>query len=150
SLPYIVRDVYYTSTRCAKYNQGETMPQIIGENLDKLTTLEIKAGTGNLPRGVVKQLYDAERSRTNEPLTYSMASALLDAVGTNDNVLIITGAGGPPGLPNAEIDGIPGAVAIARALQITKNANATVITEKRATAPRVAAIKSVGMNPRRR
>lgn len=122
------------------------MAETIGEYIDRLTTVEMRPGKGNLPRGVIHKLYDAARSRSGVPLVFSMARSLSERVQPTDRVLIFTGAGGPPVLPNAEVDGIPGAVAIARALHFGLGANVTILTEDRARGPVKAAVEASGLN----
>jgi hypothetical protein len=123
--------------------------KIVGEYIDRICTVEMRPGGGNLPRGVIHRLYDAARQRFGEPLVYRMASRLQDTVAAGDNVLILTGAGGPPVLPNAEVDGILGAVAIAKVLHYGLGANVVLMTEQRAELPVRAAIQGAGMNVRR-
>ena len=96
---------------------------------------------------MIHQLYDAARG-DGEPLTYRMATRLQSAVGPGDTVLILTGAGGPPVLPSSEVDGLLGAVAIARALVYGLGATVIVLTEERAALPVRAAVYGAGMNLR--
>ena len=125
------------------------MPKIVGEYIDRICTVEMRPGTGNLPRGVIHRLYDAVRDKTGEPLVYRMAARLHETVSAGDTVLILTGAGGPPVLPNAEVDGILGAVAIAKALHYGLGAQVVLMTEDRAELPVKAAVQGAGMNVRR-
>ena len=122
------------------------MPEVVGEYIDRLTTVEMRYGKGNLPRGVMHRLYDAARASAGRPLVLGMAQSLVDSIGPKDTVVVLTGAGGPPALPNAEVDGILGAVAIARALVLTRRAEVVILTEERATRPMTAAIEASGMN----
>ena len=125
------------------------MPDVVGEYLDRIATVEMRPGSGNLPRGVIHRLYAAARDRAGEPLVLGMARALQERVSEGDNVVILTGAGAGPHLPNSEVDGILGAVAIARALHYGLSANVTIVTEERAFAPVEAATRSASMNFRR-
>lgn len=92
------------------------MPEIIGEYIDRLTTVEMRML--GLPRGKTRQLYDAARQDADEPLSLRAARGLLEHVQAGDRVLITCGAGVPPWLPKGESDGPPGGVAIARALSV--------------------------------
>lgn len=126
------------------------MPAVIGEYIDRLCTVEMRPGKGNLPRGVIHQLYDAARERQGGgPLVLVMAQAIVDRVKPGDNVLILTGAGGPPVLPKAEVDGLLGAAALARALHFSLGAVPYVLTEERAAEPTRAAVWAASMNFRR-
>ena len=126
------------------------MPQVIGEYIDRLCTVEMRPGKGNLPRGVIHRLYDAAREQAGGvPLTLNMAQAIVDRVKPGDAVFILTGAGGPPVLPNAEVDGLLGAAALARALHFALGARPYILTEERAAEPVRAACWGAGLNVRR-
>lgn len=126
------------------------MPEVIGEYIDRLCTVEMRPGKGNLPRGVIHRLYDAARDRAGGgPLTYSMAKGLADRINPGDPVFILTGAGGPPVLPNAEVDGLLGAAALARALHFGLGAVPYILAEERAVEPTRAACWGAGLNFRR-
>ncbi len=122
------------------------MSEIIGEYLDRLCTIEMRPGKSNLPRGVIHRLYAAARARVDRPLTLDMAQALYDTVGADDTVFIVTGAGGPPILPKGEVDGVPGAAALARALHFGLGAKIVILTEARVQEPVAAAVRAAGMN----
>lgn len=126
------------------------MPNIIGENIDRLATVEMRPATGNLPRGAINRLYDAVRSKYDAPLVTRVVAALESRLSAGDNVVILTGAGGPPFLPNSEIDGIPGAVSIARALHFGYGVQVTILTEARAEGSVRATTRAAGMNFRRK
>jgi hypothetical protein len=126
------------------------MPEVIGEYIDRLCTVEMRPGKGNLPRGVIHKLYDAARARAGGvPLTLDMAQAVVDRVKPGDPVFILTGAGGPPVLPKAEVDGLLGAAALARALHFALGAVPYILTEERAADPARAACWGAGLNFRR-
>lgn len=125
------------------------MPTIVGENIDRLATVEMRPAVGNLPRGAMNQLYDAVREKYGEPLVSRAVAAIARRVSPGDNVVILTGAGGPPHLPHSEVDGIPGAIAIARALHYGYGASVTILTEDRAEAPVRATARAAAMNIRR-
>jgi hypothetical protein len=126
------------------------MPEIIGEYIDRLCTIEMRPGKGNLPRGVIHRLYDAAREQAGgTPLTLNMAQAFVDGIKPGDPVFILTGAGGPPVLPKAEVDGLLGAAAVARALHFALGAKPYILTEERAAEPTRAAVWGASMNFRR-
>jgi hypothetical protein len=126
------------------------MPEVIAEYIDRLCTVEMRPGKGNLPRGVIHRLYDAARVYSGgKPLTLDMAQALVDRVKPGDPVFILTGAGGPPVLPKAEVDGLLGAAALARALHFALGAVPYILTEERAAEPTRAACWGAGLNFRR-
>lgn len=126
------------------------MPGVIAEYIDRLCTVEMRPGKGNLPRGVIHRLYDAARERAGgTPLTLDIAQALVERVKPGDAVFILTGAGGPPVLPKAEIDGLLGAAALARALHFSLGAVPFILTEERAFEPTRAACWGAGLNFRR-
>ncbi|GAA5153471.1 DUF4392 domain-containing protein [Microbacterium pseudoresistens] len=126
------------------------MVHIIGEYIDRLATVEMRPAQSNLARGVIHQLYDAVRAKYDSPLVSLAASRIVDTVRPGDSVVILAGAGGPPALPNAEVDGIPGAVAIAKALDYGLGAEVTILTEKRAEDTLRATVRAAGLNVRGR
>jgi hypothetical protein len=126
------------------------MPEVIGEYIDRLCTVEMRPGKGNLPRGVIHRLYDAAREQAGgAPLTLNMAQAIAGRVKPGDAVFILTGAGGPPVLPKAEVDGLLGAAALARAFHFALGAVPHILTEERAAEPIRAACWGAGLNFRR-
>ena len=91
------------------------MPDYIGANIDRLITTELK--NRGMPHNFIIELYEAARKETGgRPLTMLAAEGLVRSVGKGDTVLLMTGAGYAPHLPNGESDGPPGAAALARAL----------------------------------
>lgn len=92
------------------------MPEIIGEYIDRLVTVEMRMS--GLPRGKTHLLYDAARRDAGEPLSLRAARSLLERVNAGDRIVITCGAGVPPWLPKGESDGPPGGVAIASALTL--------------------------------
>ena len=122
------------------------MPKVIGEYIDQLCTIEMRPSAGNLPRGQLRELYDAARAITDGPLVHAMARALVDAIEPGDRVLILTGAGGPPVLPVGEVDGLPGAAALARVLTLQLGAQVIILTEQRTEMPMQAVCNAAGLN----
>src|SRR4029434_3395000 len=84
-----------------------------------------------LPRGVTYPLYEAARKKQSKPLTWLAAKLLKDKVAAGRHVFVVTGAGTPPGLPQGETDGPPGAAAIARAIEVGLGAKPVLISEER-------------------
>jgi hypothetical protein len=121
------------------------MAEIIGEYIDRICSTELRP-IGNLPRGVAHRLYDAVRGKGGKPLTFAMATAILDAVGEGDRVVIAAGAGGAPTLPNGEIDGLPGTAVIARALALGRGADVHVLVEERFQGPVRAVLRAAELN----
>lgn len=105
------------------------MPHVVGEYIDQICSIELRPRDGNIPRGVTRNLYDAARSKVDGPLSQRMAEALLERVQPGSRVVIVTGAGGEPYLPTSEIDGLLGAIAIARALHLGRNADVHILVE---------------------
>jgi len=80
------------------------MPEIIGENVDRLCTVEMRPQ--GMPRGKIHRLYEAARRKQNgRPLTLLAAEKLRAAVKPGDYVILATGAGVPPWMPAGETDG---------------------------------------------
>lgn len=91
------------------------MPDIIGESIDRLLTIEMK--NRGMPHNILLPLYEAARKEGGgRPLAMRAAEGLVKAVGKGEAVFIMTGAGYPPHMPKGESDGPPGAAALARAL----------------------------------
>jgi hypothetical protein len=122
------------------------MPEIIGEYVDRLCTVEMRPGAGNLPRGTIHRLYAAARPEGAKPLTLAMAEGLVANVHAGDTVFILTGAGALPALPLGEVDGLLGAAALARSLTLTLGANVVVLTEARTELPLGAVCRAAGLN----
>ena len=122
------------------------MDEITCHNIDRLITVEMRAGRGEIPRGVIHRLYDAARAAQGDhSLTFLAADGLRRALNRGDHVLVVTGAGTPPWLPFGETDGPPGAAAVARALDIALGAKPIMIAEERNMGPVVAAVEGIGM-----
>ncbi len=129
-----------------KYNiSKEEMAIIIGENIDRLCSMEIRPRMA--ASGVFPALYDAARKKYDYPITYLAASELIKKTKEKDHVYILTGAGCPPRYPKGESDGPPGAVALARALHLGLDLSPIIITEERNFEPIYAIAHEMGMNP---
>ncbi|MFD0044189.1 glutamate cyclase domain-containing protein [Pseudarthrobacter scleromae] len=101
------------------------------ESLDRLMTIEIRPADGKLPAGIVSGLYGACRDYFGEPLTGLAERRLRASVATNSTVLIATGAGIGPWLPEGETDGPMGAAVLGRAIASTLKAKIVFVTEAR-------------------
>ena len=93
------------------------MPEIFGEHVDRLVTIEMKR-PGIPSRGVILPLYDAARRVQKRPLTLVAAEKLKENVAPGNYVLIATGSGKAPWRPAGETDGPLGAVSLARAIKL--------------------------------
>lgn len=114
------------------------------DSIDRLVAIEMRPG-GGIPRGVIQPLYAAARAVQKQPLTFLAADGLRRHVGKGDRVLVVTGAGTPPWLPNGETDGPLGAAAIARALEVGLGAKPVLLAEQRNLAPVIAAAQAAGL-----
>ena len=109
------------------------MPEVsqdrLGDQLDRLITIEARPPAGSVPAGLVAPLYQICRTAHGGPLSTGVARRLLQ-VAPGRSVLIATGAGVAPALPAGETDGPPGAVALARALQQGIDSRPILVTEE--------------------
>ncbi len=112
--------------------------------IDRLVATEMRPG-GGIPRGVIQPLYAAARAVQGQPLTFLAADGLRRHVKKGDRVLVVTGAGTPPWLPNGETDGPMGAAAIARAIEIGLGAKPVMLAEERNMGPVIAATQAAGL-----
>jgi hypothetical protein len=104
------------------------MPEIIAENIDRLTCVEMRIP--GVDRGIIEPLYRAARAaQGGVPLTLRAARLLQERGRRGGMALIVTGAGAPPYLPYGETDGPPGAVALARALGRGLGVGTVLVTE---------------------
>ncbi len=68
------------------------MPDIIGEYVDRLVTVEMR--NRGMNHGIVRQIYDeARKEGGGRPITTRAAEALVERVKPGDVVFIVTGAG---------------------------------------------------------
>jgi hypothetical protein len=120
------------------------VPEVIGENVDRLVTVEMRPGKG-MPRGFIHNLYGAARAKLGKPLTYLAAKAIVGRVSPGDVVVITTGAADDVVLLRGETDGPLGAAAMARALELGLGAKPIVLTEERFLAPQAAVCEAAGL-----
>ena len=120
------------------------MPDVTGDAIDRLCTID--ARNRGMPHNFVVKLYQAAKRLTGgRPISIVAAEKLVNCVGKGDVVLILTGAGLKPILPEGENDGPPGAAALARALYRGLRAVPVYVLEKHHTRPVVASSQSLGL-----
>lgn len=121
--------------------------EVIGENVDRLITVEMKPGGQTPTRDKIRRLYEAALSTHRvRSLTLLAAQKAIDHLKENDNVFILTGCASLPFLPHGETDGPLGAASIARALSLgLKVKPLFVVEEKDIDAIRYTA-KATGLN----
>lgn len=123
------------------------MPEVVGESVDRLCTVEMRYGPveGGLPRGVIPRLYAEARKKSDGPLTYRAAKGLIDHVSSGDRVLVLCGSGSPPYLAFGETDGPLGGAAIARALDLGLGAKPVIISEAHIMGPNRTTVQAAGL-----
>lgn len=120
---------------------------VMAEYVDRLVTVEMR--NRGMPAGKITPLYEAARAEGGGlPLTYRAAKGLAEAVGRHDTVLVVTGAGSGPLIPNGENDGPVGAAVLAHALQFGLGAVPVMICETQHAAPIVGACEAAGITIR--
>ncbi|MDC7788285.1 DUF4392 domain-containing protein [Rhodoplanes sp. TEM] len=120
------------------------MPDISGEYIDRLVTVEMRNRAMN--HNIVRQIYDeARREGGGRPITTRVAEALIAAVRPGDTVLITVGAGYAPEVPNGESDGPPGGAVLARALYWGLKAVPVYVTERCHEPPMLASSRAAGL-----
>ena len=122
------------------------MPQIIGEYVDRLCTIEMELNLKGRPRDKTKKLYDSARKKQKYPLTYLAAKGLIDSVQKDDHVIFLTGAGMPPFLPKGETDGPLGVASLARAIYLGLGGKPVLMTEERCLGPTLASCKAANLS----
>ena len=121
------------------------MPEIAGESIDRLCTVEMRL-EGN-HRGITARLYDAVRRKQGAPLTLLAAQKLLEEISPGDYVIITTGSGRTPWRPKGETDGPPGTAALARTLKFGLGARPVYSIGEPYLDPLVACSESLGLTP---
>jgi hypothetical protein len=120
------------------------VPDIIGEQIDRLVTLELK--NRGMPHDFLRHLYDAAREQGGgRSLCMRAAEGFIERVGKGDVVFVVTGAGYPPVMPKGESDGPPGAAALARALYWGLGAVPVFVCEQMHAEPIVAASEAAAL-----
>ena len=121
--------------------------EVIGENVDRLITVEMKPGGQTPTRGKTKRLYEAALSiYSARSLTLLAAQKIIDQLKENDNVFILTGCASLPFLPHGETDGPLGAASIARALSLGLKVHPLFIVEEKDINAIKYTAKAIGLN----
>lgn len=116
----------------------------VGDAIDQLVTIEAK--NLGMPHGVLKPLYDHARQLSGgRPISMVCAERLLETLQPGDTVLVLTGAGYAPTLPQGENDGPPGAASLARALYKGLGAVPVYAVEECHSAPMIASSHAAGI-----
>jgi len=119
------------------------VPEIVGDNVDRLVTVEMR--NQGIVRGNIAQLYSAARTRLGEPLAMLAAKRLRAAIKPGGAVIITTGAGSWPWLPNGETDGPPGAASLARAITLGLGGRSILVSEERKLPPIASSCLAAGL-----
>jgi D-glutamate cyclase len=119
------------------------MPEVIGDNVDRLVTVEMRSQ--GIVRGNIVQLYAAARAHLGQALTMQAAMRLREAITPGAIVIITTGAGSWPWMPNGETDGPPGAASLARAISLGLGGRPIIISEKEKLPAIVASCRAIGL-----
>lgn len=120
------------------------MPDVTGEAIDRLITIEAK--NRGMPHNVLAPMYGAARAmHGGRPLTMVAAEKLKEAVTPGSAVLILTGAGYAPTMPEGESDGPPGAASLARILYKGLGAVPVFLCEECHVRPIVASSLAAGL-----
>lgn len=118
--------------------------EAFGDYVDRLITVEMRNAA--MPFGKIIPLYDAARAEAGGvSLCMAAARGLRDRVSPGDAVLIVTGAGTQPLLPNGENDGPVGAAVLGRALAEGLGALPVYVVETHHEPPVVASSEAVGL-----
>lgn len=116
----------------------------VGEAIDRLITVESK-NTG-LPHNVLAPMYEAARKLAGgRPLSMVCAERLIHVLSPGDTVLLLTGAGYSPSMPQGEDDGPPGAASLARALYKGLGAVPVYVSEACHVDPIIASSHAAGL-----
>ncbi len=119
----------------------------MADYVDRLVTVEMR--NRGMPGGRIIPLYEAARAECGgEPLAFRAAASLLARTRRDDSVLIVTGAGSGPLIPNGENDGPVGAAVLARALHRGVGCTPVLVCEPHHAAPIVAACEAIGVGMR--
>jgi hypothetical protein len=122
------------------------MPQIIGEYVDRMITVEMRSKSIPL-RGLTAPLHSAACAALGvTSLTLLAAQKILEAVHENDTVFITNGFSSVPHCPHGETDGPLGSASIGRALNLGLNAKPVFLVSRREIDPLKAAVQAAGLN----
>ena len=120
------------------------MPDIIGNAIDRLCTVD--ARNRGMPHDFLTKLYDEARKLVRDrPISMVAAEKLVATLSRGDVVLILTGAGLKPILPEGKNDGPPGTAALSRALYRGIGAVPIYVLEQHHARPFIASSQSLGL-----
>ncbi len=120
------------------------MPEILGENADRLTTVEMRMK--GMPRGYVHLLHEAARKHHQRPLGLLAAERLRGAISPGDRVVFTTGAHDRLWLHQGETDGPPGVAALAFTLAKGLAAVPILVSEEPNLGPILATTEAAGLS----
>jgi hypothetical protein len=122
------------------------VPKIIADAIDRLISVEMRFAA-ELPRGVIRPVYEAARdAQGGDPLVYMAARQLRERVSTRDVVLIVTGSGSRFGLHKGETDGPLGAASLGRVLDFGMGARVVYVCDAPHRDPVVASVEAAGIS----
>ncbi len=124
-----------------------TLCETVGESADRLLSSQIfmSGGSAELTnRNITKELSDAGRLISGEPMTSLAAKKLLEKVKPRDTVIITSGFFDPPSMIG-EADGPLGAALLARALCAMLDATPVFLTELNNVASMTALANAAGI-----
>lgn len=118
----------------------------ISEAIDRICLL---GGTGATGRaGDLARLYQVARSLAGEPVCAAAARRLEAVLRPGAAVLLLTGAGAAPTLPQGETDGPLGAAVLARAMALAFDVRPFLVAEARFRGPIMATLDALADNSR--
>lgn len=116
----------------------------VGEALDRVMTIEAK--NMGMPHNNLRPMYDAARASTGgRPLTMLAAEHIQAALKPGDRVLMLSGAGYAPGMPQGENDGPPGVASLAKILYKGLGAVPVYVSEACHVGPIVSSSHAAGL-----
>lgn len=117
------------------------LARAVADSADRLVSVQVfmSGGSAELTSAnITRELYDAARRSSEDPLIYAAAKDLLDRIKPRDTVVFCTGFFDPPSMID-EMDGPLGAVALARMLCVMLDITPVFLTEV-ANMPRMAGL----------
>lgn len=119
--------------------------EIIGEYVDRLLTVEMRPYKFDV-RGKIHLLYEYARRKAGvRSLSLLAASKIIEHVKRDDTVLVVTGTGSKPFLPNGESDGPLGSASIARACALGLGANPVFVVGENDVTGMKACARAIGL-----
>jgi len=117
----------------------------VGEAIDRLVTIEAK--NPGLPHNALPLMYEAARTKSTggRPIAIAAAERLIATLSPGDTVLLLSGAGYAPQMPQGEDDGPPGVASLALALYKGLGAVPVFVSEVCHSEPIVASSQAAGL-----